>query len=622
MKRTVYSILFINVFFLYSLIHNAVGESTIFRSPVALAASNESGILYAAESGVNQIALIKLDDYSLCASIPLPAEPTGLALSPNGEFLYITCAASGGSVCILDTKKQRIVEAIPAGYGACSPVVSPDGQWLYVCNQFNNDVSIIDLQEKKEISRFPVIREPVSAVLTRDGQRLFVANHLPFGPSNADFIAAKVSVIDAAERKTIAEIALPNGSTSLRSLCLSPDGRYIFLTHILARFQMPTTQLDRGWMNTNALTIIDVEKTSILNTVLLDDIDLGAANPWGAACSADGAFLCIAHAGTHELSVIDAPALLQKLQAMPSRREDAPKTEYPAASKTAADVPNDLSFIAPFRRRIAIEALGPRELIAVGSKAITANYFSGDLSMIDIRPDGKKPTQNISLGPQPPITPARQGEINFHDASLCFQHWQSCSSCHPGGRSDGLNWDLLNDGVGNPKNTKSMLLTFETPPVMSEGVRTDAKAAVRSGIRHIQFSERPEADAAAIDEYLQAMKPLPSPYLVNGNLNEPAQRGEKIFFREDVGCAVCHNGPYFTNLQAYAVGTKGEFDKRSAFDTPALIELWRTAPYLHDGAAANLRDVFTAYNRNDQHGRTSRLTEREFSDLIEYLLSL
>lgn len=67
-----------------------------------------------------------------------------------------------------------------------------------------------------------------------------------------------------------------------------------------------------------------------VNTILLDDVDLGAANPWGIACTADGKWLCVAHSGTHELSVIDRARLHEKLAAS-------------AAAGDAGDVPNDLS---------------------------------------------------------------------------------------------------------------------------------------------------------------------------------------------------------------------------------------------------------------------------------------
>ena len=45
---------------------------------------------------------------------------------------------------------------------------------------------------------------------------------------------------------------------------------------------------------------------------------------------------------------------------------------------------------------------------------------------------------------------------------------------------DGLNWDLLNDGIGNPKSTKTLLYSHATPPAMISGIRADAETAVRA----------------------------------------------------------------------------------------------------------------------------------------------
>ena len=85
----------------------------------------------------------------------------------------------------------------------------------------------------------------------------------------------------------------------------------------------------------------------------------------------------------------------------------------------------------------------------------------------------------------------------------------------------------------------------------------------------------------------------------------------------------CHPPPFFTNLKAYDVGTRGPLDgSTDEFDTPALIELWRTAPYLHDGSVATLRDLLTLANHDDRHGNTSHLSTDQIHDLCEYLLSL
>ncbi|HWI56693.1 MAG TPA: cell surface protein, partial [Bacillota bacterium] len=78
----------------------------------------------------------------------------------------------------------------------------------------------------------------------------------------------------------------------------------------------------------------------------------------------------------------------------------------------------------------------------------------------------------------------------------------------------------------------------------------------------------------------------------------------------------------FTDLQRYDVGTRRAFHKATdAFDTPSLVELWRTAPYLHDGSAVTVRDVVTARNPRDQHGKTSTLSSQEIDELCAYLLS-
>jgi cytochrome c peroxidase len=214
----------------------------------------------------------------------------------------------------------------------------------------------------------------------------------------------------------------------------------------------------------------------------------------------------------------------------------------------------------------------------------------------------------------------RKGEQYFNDAEFCFQKWQSCVSCHPDVRTDGLNWDLLNDGIGNPKNTKSLVYSHFTPPAMITGIRPNAEAGVRAGLKYIQFAQRPEADAKAIDLYLKSLKNIPSPFLENGNLSKSAEQGKLVF--ESADCINCHSGPYHTDLNKYNVGTGDGLEKETEFDTPSLNELWRNTPYLYDGRALTLKEVLTTFNPLDLHGRTSHLSGQELNDLIQYLNSL
>ncbi len=600
---------------LVSFAAKAPAARTDYLSPSALVADSQGKTLYIAEETANQVAVFDIAAGKVKKVISLPDRPSGLALAPDGRMLYVTVGTPNGRVRVVDLKTGKSVSRIRAGHTPNAPVVSPDGKTLYVCNRFNGNVAVYDLASKKITATIKVAREPFAAAATPDGKLLFVAHLIPSGASDRDYVAAEVSVIDTAAKKREKTIQLPNGSMGLRDICISPDGKFAYVTHILARYQLPTTQLERGWMNTNALSIIDTAKKKLVNTVLLDDVDLGGANPWGVKCTADGKYICVAHAGTHQISVIDIAKLHEKLA------KAAAGEKVSDATSSYDDVPNDLSFLVGLRRRINLTGNGPRGLVLLGTKAYAAEYFTDTLGVVDINPDIRPRAKSIALGSEKPLTELRKGEMFFHDATLCFQKWQSCSSCHPGeARPDALNWDLLNDGLGNPKNTKSMLFAHRTPPSMATGVRDSGEAAVRAGIRHIQFAVRPETDAVAIDKYLKSLKPIPSPYLKKGELNAAAKRGQGVF--EKANCAKCHPAPLYTNLKKYNVGTGRDREENTLFDTPTLIELWRTGPYLHDGRAATMKDVLKKHNADDKHGQTSDLTDAQIRNLARFVLSL
>jgi hypothetical protein len=273
-------------------------------------------------------------------------------------------------------------------------------------------------------------------------------------------------------------------------------------------------------------------------------------------------------------------------------------------------------------RRIKLPGKGPRGLASAGSKVFVAEYFSDTVAVVDLHAAEDAPVRSIALGPAPKFTQERRGELLFNDGTICFQQWQSFASCHPDARVDGLAWDLLNGGIGNPKSTKSMLLAHRTPPDMSEGVRISAEEAVRSGISHILFADRPEEEAAAIDTYLKSLRPVPSPHLVDGRLSAAAERGRRLFESQRVGCSRCHPAPLYTDMRSHNVGSRTSSENTDRFDTPTLVEVWRTAPYLHHGRYVTLRELLA----DGKHGLSDRALQRlkpqDIDDLVEFVLSL
>ncbi len=570
-------------------------ESHSWLAPCAITITPDETTLYVACVRTPAVLALPASRGAISKAFPLPGQPTGFAISENG-LIYGTCAGYKGFISVIDLTNGTIKTNLPARPGACAPLLNPATHQLFVCNQFDHSLSVFDLSGGQELKRIPVGREPVAAALTPNGRGLVVANLLADGP--ADAAVTTVSIIDAVSLTLRTNLALPSGGILPRGVAISPDGRWAAVAHQRAQFNVPATQVEMGWMNAAALTLIDLETLSRFATVLLDSPDRGAAGPWAVAWTNDK--LLITHAGTHELSVINAPALLTKL--------------------SSGEVNEDFSFIDAFRQRIALPGQGPRAMVVRGDQVFIASFFTDTINRVTL---SEKPvvTATWQLTPNDPTDLAREGERLFNDASLCRQGWQSCASCHPDGRADGLNWDLLNDGIGNPKNTKSLLLSHQTPPAMSLGIRDTAEHAVRSGLRNILFALRPEAEARAIDAYLKSMQSYPSPHLVAGGLSPAALRGQKVFTM--AGCAQCHPAPLFTDKKRHGVGTANTHDRPGGlFDTPTLVEAWRTAPYLHDGSAATIQDVLTTKNPQDQHGRTSQLTAEQLADLAAYVLSL
>ncbi len=518
--------------------------------------------------------------------------PTGVAVFQNTAV--VTCFDKKGVVVTVDLSTGNTGQPLFTGSGATAPLFGRDPSKVYVCNQFAGTVSEVDIRQGQVLREVKVLREPKNVAFSADGKLLFVTNFLPAQRADIEYVACCVSVIDMASFKKIKDIRLENGSNALRGVCLSPDGKYLFISHNLGRFAVPTSQLQQGWMNTSAISVVDVRTLEFSGAVLVDESERGAAGIWGIACTGDR--LIVSHSGTHEISVIDYPAFIKKYEAYPDKKT----LNY------------DLRFLYGIRERVPLKGNGPRNFAVKGNKIYLPMYFSDDLNIYDL---GNRRSEDIVLNPGRVETDAQRGERMFNDAAFCFQNWQSCNGCHPGdARTDGMNWDLMNDGVGNPKNCKSLLLAMDTPPCMISGIRASAEIANRAGFKYIQFMEISEEDAQCVDAYVRSLKPVPSPYLVDGELSEKAKRGRKVF--EELNCGSCHSGPYYTDQKMYRIGKDIEFEK--GWDTPTLIEVWRTAPYLFNGRAATMEDVFKV----EKHGVDRKLSKTELEALVEYVNSL
>ncbi len=528
------------------------------------------------------------------------AEAQVNAVCVNGESVYALTGAADGQIIILSQSLEK-VENITVGHTPSAMVVS--GNKAYIANRFDNNISVVDLSNKNVTDTISVDGREVIDMTLANG-KLYAACHLPEDASTEDVVSANVAVIDTTTDTLLKTVELINGAGGVKGITAAPDGSNVYVSHIIARYTYPTTQLDRGWINTNGFSIIDTSLDTAM-AVMLDEVELGAANPWGIKVSDDGKTLAVALSGTDEIMAIDITAMNAKINAIKNGN---------GVVESVEKIADYLPFLDDCRTRIKLSGKGARSLDIADNTVYVGQYFTADIAAVNL--DTKKQTSSLSVATQPENDAVRQGEILFSDANLCYQKWQSCLSCHPDALADGLNWDNMNDGLGNPKNAKSLLYSHRTPPVMVTGIRATAEVAVRAGMKFIQFNVLDEEQLDYIDKYLLSLQPEQSPYLnTDGTLTESAERGKALF--ESAGCVTCHPAPLYTDMKTHNVGSTandgGNWESRD-LDTPTLIEAWRTGAWLHDGRYNNMEDVVRYFAPD--------LTDSEITDLANFVLSI
>ncbi|MBN1422703.1 MAG: hypothetical protein JXP34_28260 [Planctomycetes bacterium] len=598
-----------------------------YRSPASIALGGD--VIYIADATAGVIEILGAGDGALAGEIALASGSEGIAMAADGKRLYAV-ETEAGTLAEIDPAARRVVRRVPVGHGPWAVALAEKKGKILVANRYDDAIAVVDAAGFTVSGRVPVVREPGAIAVSADEGVALVANIVASGSIEEARSSASIIRLDDL---SVRHVRLPVGSTNARGAIIAPNGRFGYIAHALGRYHIPPTQIERGWINNSCLSIIDLQAGEAYATFLLDHVHEGAGDPWAMAMSPDGSTLWISLAGTDRIAEIPIARVHKLLDGdLPPELAREPQPYEGSYSswlavkkdpKARVQLVDDLAAlaVADAIRKFPAGGKSPRAIAFRDGTLYAAHYYSATASALDPAKGRAKWTGSVGDAPAPDA--ARRGEIAFHDANLCFQKWQSCATCHPDGRSEGLRWDLLNDGMGNPKRTRSMVYSPATHPVMAMGVRDSTEIAIRAGFTHILFAVVPEETIDDIYAYFRALEPVPSPHLAaDGGLTEAARKGKEIFDGK-AECARCHTGSVFTDMKLYDVGTLGEFDKEGdRFTTPKLVEVWRGAPYLHDGRAETVEEVLRKYNPNDQHGKTSSLSDEEFRALAEYLKSI
>jgi cytochrome c peroxidase len=282
------------------------------------------------------------------------------------------------------------------------------------------------------------------------------------------------------------------------------------------------------------------------------------------------------------------------------------------------------------------------------SKTESAAVEAEDTSFYQPLPTGIYPQDN-------PWSQEKEdlGKLLYFDPRLSGDNTISCATCHhpDKGWSDGLPRAIGFGGKELGRHSPTIINSGYFEVQMWDGraptLEAQAKGPIQAAGEMNQNAEELIEDKAiatfersvistnsAYDKYMQGDERTMSPAAV---------KGMKLFFGKGK-CSICHNGPALTDSGFHNIGvkqhgpltedlgrfniSKDEFDK-GAFKTPGLRSISQSAPYMHDGSEATLKDVVEFYNRGGDvaKNRTSLITpldlsEQEVLEMVEFLKAL
>jgi YVTN family beta-propeller protein len=597
---------------------SSIDENSSYASPLEVLLSTDGARIYVLCQGTDEIRVLDTASYAVIGKVAVGRVPRGFSLSPDGARLFVTNSWDD-TLSVIDTKTLAVTATWPVGAEPSSVVEDRAGKRLFVANRISNDVAVLDAATGAEEKRLLAGRGSSYLTLSPDGSRIYATHIYPNPPvvrtgiENRTPPESEITVIDMARAVVVDRMPL-HKIAGVFHLAMSADGRLGAVAEYHPKNMIPLAHLEHGAIFEDTITVFGADVGGTVE-VPLDELERYASQPFGVAIAPDKSRIYVTSGGSEMVTVIDVPRMLRFIHAHP------------------APFVQDLSASANYVvARIAV-GLNPRGLALTpdGRRLFVANRLDDTISVIDTRSNQVKKT--IKLEGPLQISTNRHGEQTFYTARYSFQGQIGCANCHIDSTFDGITWNLEPDGFGRSivdnkllegvKDTEPYKWTGTNPNIPTEcGPRTE-----KYFWRSENYDNLTLTDLAV---YVRSLEPRPNrSRLANGELTLAQERGQAIFERgvdkfkkpipETNRCVYCHSGPKGTNQKIFDVGTRKLTDNSGLFKSPMLTNIGLTAPYLHDGSARSLEEIWTVFNPDDKHGRTNDLTKDELNDLIEYL---
>jgi YVTN family beta-propeller protein len=592
---------------------NPTGEHLVYASPVEILLSKDGSQLYVLCQGTDEVRVLDAATFTQIKAIPVGHIPRGFSPSPDGARLYVANTWDD-TISVIDTKGLAVEATWPIGYEPTNVVEDRSAKYLFVANRISNDIAVLDAHTGQELKRLAAGRGASYIEPSPDGDRLYVTHVYPNPGPHRTAPESEITVVDSARAVVTERIPLHDIAHGFHT-AFSSDGKLGVTATLHPKNLVPLAHLEHSGAFVDTLMLFGSDVGTKPVEVPLDELERYSVRPFGVSITPDKSKIYVTSGGSEEVTVIDLPRLLRFI--------------HGHSASFAQDLSASANYVA---KRIPV-GRDPRGVLLMhgGKQLLVANRLDSTISVIDTARN--QVTATIPLDKPGRISVVRHGEQTFYTARYSFQGQIGCANCHIDSTFDGLTWDLEPDGFGRDIVDNRPIEDLKgTEPYKWNG--GNPNLPTECGPRTEKYFWRSENyDDLTLTDLVTYVRSLPSRpnrwRRADGQLTPAQERGRAVFVRatdkfgkpiaETNRCVFCHSGPKGTNQKSFDVATGKSTDNTGLLDTPQLSNIALSSPYLHDGSAATLEQIWTVFNPDDKHGRTNDLTKDELNDLIQYL---
>jgi len=596
-------------------------QHATYVSPYKLAVSADGSRLYVIGQESNELLVVDPEAGRLLEKIEVGEKPHTVVLSKDGLSAYVSNQWAD-NIYKIDLNNHQVTDTLTGGSGPAGMVISPDGKQLYIVNSYSNNLSVLDLETQTERRRLKAGNNPVSAAITPDGSEVYVSSRRSVPVDHMTSPITELTVAGTLQQRVTARKRWKDAYI-MENVAVTPSGDMAITTLIRPKNLIPAVQIERGWMMTHGIGVLERTENGRMVQLLLDEPNAYYSDPFDIVISHDGKRAYVSHSGVDMITVID----LDEIRILLEESTDEQLQTYA----------NHLGISSRYVIGRISTGSNPKGMVLSpdGNWLYVAERLNDRIGVINT--SSMLSERSIDLEGPRRLTVARHGRQLLHNAGHTFQNQYACYTCHPDVHEDGLVYNMAGTDMGrNLANVQTLRDIGDIPPYKWNG--KNQTIYKQDGMRFSTILTRTEAfshkELDALVTYIVTGNPNPPNLRFNpeGELTTKQQRGKEIFYRDydnygneiPVGnrCYTCHPPPNFTNLQLTDVGTLADSDDPMKFDVPQLNNVYESAPYLHDGKAATLEEIWTRYNDHDEHGVANDMSKNELNDLVEYLKSI